>query len=73
MKNFSHLAATPHAEACMETIRELLDNPKPPGNWWAKEIFAKVAAGEHVSILAYEMAKTALGAPVEREPGSDDE
>ena len=78
MKHLSYLVphptlATAHGIACMETIRELLAHPKSPGNWWAKEIMSKVAAGEHVSLAAYDLAKNAITPVPDREPGSDDE
>jgi hypothetical protein len=55
MKNFSWVVTpvTPFGIECMAKIRGLLAHPKPPGNWWAKEIMSKVAAGEHVSVAAY--------------------
>lgn len=70
---FSVERNTPHARECMEKIRDTLSHPKPPGNWWAHEIMSKVAAGEHVGIAAYELAKSALRTEPEREPGQDDE
>ncbi len=70
---FLQRGQTPYAAECMEKIREMMAHPRAPGNWWAKEIMSKVAAGKPVSLLAYDVAKKALG-PVEvREPGSDDE
>lgn len=64
---------TQHAEESMAKIREILSTPKAPGNWWANEIMAKVAAGEKVTHTSYNLAKATLSKEPEREPGSDDE
>jgi hypothetical protein len=53
-------AATPHAKECMEKIRKLLANPKPPGNWWASEVLERYENGEPVTPFALSLAKRAL-------------
>ncbi len=65
---------TPHAEACMIKIREILSKPpRPPGNWWAHEVIAKFKAGHPTSIAALELAESALGHQAQRIPGEDEE
>lgn len=44
-----------------------------PSRVWAHRILSRVAAGESVSPAVYEMAKKAIGAVAQREPGCDDE
>lgn len=79
MKNFSYLRpklptpGTPHAAECMEKIREMLSHPKPPGNWWEREVLEKMERGEKVSMAAYDLAKAALAGAGQRVPGQDDE
>ena len=78
MKYFSRLVEIPtpptaHGTECMDKIRYMLSHPKAPGNWWAKEVMSKVAAGEHVTLFAYDLAKAAIGPVQSREPGCDDE
>ena len=76
MKNFSRLVPMPtpvtsYGIECMEKIRQMLAHPKPSGNWWAKEIMSKVAAGEQVTLAAYNIAKAALRNEAERQAGED--
>ena len=52
---------TQHAKDCMDTIRELLAEPKPAGTWWATEILELKERGRPVTPLALEIAKRALG------------
>ena len=44
----------------MEAIKELLAEPKPAGQWWAREVIARYDAGENVSRAAIELARRAL-------------
>lgn len=55
---------TPHAEACMKLIREMLSKPKPTGNYWAQQVMDKIQRGDRVSVAAEELARKALRTPV---------
>ena len=51
---------TPHSRDCMEAIKELLAEPKPPGQWWAREVVQLYDEGRPVSRAAIELARKAL-------------
>ena len=70
---FAQRGQTPHAAECMAKIRELMANPRRSGNWWAREVMSKVAAGEIVNVANYDLAKAALRTVTDHEPGQDDE
>ena len=73
VKPLAKHGVTQHAEECMAKIREMLGKQKPPGNWWAHEVLAKLKAGEPVTLAAIELAESALAKGGSRIPGEDDE
>ena len=49
-----------NAKDAMEVIMELLNEPRPPGTYWAHEVLERKKQGLQVSPAAVEMAKNAL-------------
>ena len=71
--------------AAVGAIRQMLNNPRPPGAWWAYELRDRHRAGKPLYWLQMEMAKLACGhdwdtskpydgqGKADRVPGEDDE
>lgn len=76
---------TPAGNEALETIRQMLVNPRKPSRWWAYELRDKARAGGVLSVAQMELARRACGADwntdtpfakrglPERVPGEDDE
>ena len=48
---------SPHAEACMAKIREILAKPKPDPRAWKQEVLDRASLGHRVSMAAMELAR----------------
>ena len=64
---------TEYASRQSGLIMGMFGESRPPGNWWAHEVMAKVERNEPVTASAFNLAKQAIARGASCVPGSDDE